>query len=265
MTLSREELIRYSRQLSLKELGIDGQLRLKNARVLVAGAGGLGCPALQYLAAAGVGTIAIADFDVVALHNLQRQVIYSQTDIGKKKADVAAMKLSELNSALRIISFPEMLTQEFALRIFPEYDIVLDCTDNFEARYVINDACVVLNKPFVHGSVFRYEGQVSLFNAITREGIAGPTYRCLYPVPPRPGTAPSCEEAGVIGFLPGLIGTIQAGEAIKWITGIGETLSGRLLCINAMDLSMEIFHAARDEQKWKHLISRPEATTSEPV
>jgi sulfur-carrier protein adenylyltransferase/sulfurtransferase len=250
MKLSKEELIRYARHLSLKEFGMDAQLKVKQSKILVVGAGGLGCPALLYLAAAGVGKVGIVDFDVVASHNLQRQVLFTEKDIGSQKATAAALHLKQRNSFTEFETHNEMLTGESALEIFPAYDLVLDCTDNFTARYAINDACVLLRKPFVYGSIFRFEGQVSLFNAKDKNGTPGPTYRCLFPVSPAAGTIPSCEEAGVIGFLSGMIGTIQAAEAIKWVTGVGETLSGKLLSLNALNMRQDIFTVERNEQLW---------------
>jgi len=255
MKLSKEELIRYSRHLSLKEFGVEEQLKLKHAKVLVVGAGGLGCPALLYLTAAGVGKIGVADFDMVALHNLQRQILFTEEDIGKAKAVVAVGHLKKRNSAIDFECINEKINTESALRIFAAYDLILDCTDNFSARYAINDACVNLNKPFVYGSLFRFEGHVTIFNSKLENGAFGPTYRCLFPHPPAEGTMPSCEEAGIMGFLPGLIGTIQAAEAIKWITGIGETLNGKLLTLNAVDMSFSTFELERNESVWKENIS----------
>lgn len=246
MKLSKEELIRYSRHLSLKEFGMDAQLQLKLAKVLVVGAGGLGCPALLYLAAAGVGKIGVVDFDKVETSNLQRQVLYTEEDIGKAKAAVAVEHLRKRNSFVVFESFNLKLTASSAKQLFPDYDLILDCTDNFNARYIINDACVLLDKPFVYGSIFKFEGQVSLFNAKDKTGINGPTYRCLFPTPPADGTIPSCEEAGVIGFLPGLIGTLQAAESVKWITGIGEPLSGKLLSVNSLDMGFDLFEIPRN-------------------
>ncbi|CAN5462410.1 hypothetical protein BH11BAC1_BH11BAC1_01900 [soil metagenome] len=250
MKLSKEELIRYSRHLSLKEFGMDAQLKLMQAKVLVIGAGGLGCPALLYLAAAGVGKIGVVDFDNVELSNLQRQIIYTEEDIGKPKAGAAIEHLRKRNSSVELESFNQKLTTESAMQIFPAFDLILDCTDNFNARYAINDACVLLDKPFVYGSIFKFEGQVSLFNAKNNSGIYGPTYRCLFPIPPEAGTIPSCEEAGVIGFLPGLIGTLQAAEAIKWMSGVGDLLSGKLLCLNSLTMKFDLFDVERNESLW---------------
>ena len=261
MKLSKEELIRYSRHLSLKDFGIESQMKLKDSKVLVVGTGGLGCPALLYLTAAGVGKIGIADFDTVALHNLQRQVLFTEEDIGKQKTIVAVEHLQKRNSAIAFETINEKISTESALNIFPGYDIILDCTDNFSTRYAINDACVMLDKPFVYGSLFRFEGQVSLFNTKRKNGFAGPTYRCLYPDPPAEGTIPNCEEAGIIGFLPGLIGTLQAAETIKYITGIGELLSGKLLSVNTLDMSFSIFAVERNESLWRENIPAKDAFT----
>jgi len=253
MKLSKEELLRYSRHLSLKEFGVDSQLKLKQASILVVGAGGLGCPALLYLAAAGVGKIGVMDFDKVALHNLQRQILFTEVDIGKPKAVVSVEHLRKRNSMIEFESINEKLTPDLALQIFQPYDIILDCTDNFSARYAINDACVELEKPFVYGSLFRFEGHLSLFNAKDKNGNRGPNYRSLFPNPPVKGTMPSCEEAGIIGFLPGLIGTMQAAETIKWITGIGESLSGKLLMVNSLDMDFSIFEIEQNESQEENL------------
>jgi len=250
MKLTKDEILRYSRHLSLKEFGIEAQLKLKQSKVLVVGAGGLGCPALLYLTAAGVGKIGVADFDTVALHNLQRQVLFTEEDVSKPKAIVAVEHLRKRNSTIEFDCINEKITPDSALKIFSEYDLILDCTDNFSARYAINDACVILGKPFVYGSLFRFEGHLTLFNATDHSGNLGPTYRCLFPQPPADGTMPSCEEAGIIGFLPGLIGTMQAAEAIKWVTGIGELLNGKLLSINLLTLNLGIFEIERNESVW---------------
>lgn len=250
MNLSKTELLRYSRQLSLKEIGVNGQQKIKSASVLVTGAGGLGSSALLYLSAAGIGKIGVMDFDKVALHNLQRQVIYDEDDIGKQKAEAATEHLRKKNSGILISAYNMMLTADVALNILPEYDIILDCTDNLEARYVINDACVRLGKPFVYGSVFRFEGQLSLFNAMNPHGVLGPTYRCLYPEVPEAAAIPSCEEAGVAGFLPGLIGTLQAAEVIKYLIGSDESLSGKLLTVNALTMHFDVFEVSRNESLW---------------
>jgi len=254
--LSKEELLRYSRHLSLKEFGVESQLKLKQSSVLVVGAGGLGCPALLYLAAAGVGKIGVMDFDDVALHNLQRQILFTEEDIAKPKAVVAVHHLRKRNSSVAYESINKKVNVDLALEIFPDYDIILDCTDNFSARYAINDACVVLEKPFVYGSLFRFEGHLTLFNAKKFSGMFGPTYRCLFPYPPATGTMPSCEEAGVIGFLPGLIGTMQAAEAMKLIAGIGETLNGRLLSVNSLTMNFSAFDIERDEKRWPEELTK---------
>ncbi len=249
--LSKEELLRYSRHLTLKEFGVPAQLKLKQAKVLVVGAGGLGCPALLYLTAAGIGKIGVMDFDVVETHNLHRQILFTEVDIGKPKAAVAVTHLRKRNSFVEYQPIAQKLDAFIAPEIFNSYDLILDCTDNFNARYVINDTCVVMDKPFIYGSISKFEGQVSLFNAKDISGKYGPTYRCLFPGAPAEGTIPSCDEAGVIGFLPGLIGTLQAAEAIKWITGMGESLSGRLLSVNSLNMAFEKFELERNEDLWK--------------
>jgi sulfur-carrier protein adenylyltransferase/sulfurtransferase len=229
--LTADDLSRYSRHLILPEVGMEGQQRLKAARVLCIGAGGLGSPLAFYLAAAGVGTLGIVDFDVVDASNLQRQIIHSTKDIGRKKLDSAEEKLKALNPALNLVKHDTMLSSSNALEIFKDYDIVADGTDNFPTRYLVNDACVLLGKPNVYGSIFRFEGQASVF--ATEQG---PCYRCLYPEPPPPGLVPSCAEGGVLGILPGLVGVIQATEAIKLILGNGEPLIGRLLLVDALNM-----------------------------
>jgi sulfur-carrier protein adenylyltransferase/sulfurtransferase len=229
--LTTDDLARYSRHLILPEVGMEGQQRLKAAKVLCVGAGGLGSPLAFYLAAAGIGTLGLVDFDRVEASNLQRQIIHFASDIGRKKLDSAAEKLVALNPALQVIKHETMLSSANALTIFREYDIVADGTDNFPTRYLVNDACVLLGKPNVYGSIFRFEGQASVF--ATKDG---PCYRCLYPEPPPPGLVPSCAEGGVLGILPGLVGVIQATEAIKLILGRGESLAGRLLLIDALNM-----------------------------
>ena len=229
--LSPEELARYSRHLILPEVGLEGQRKLKAARVLCVGAGGLGSPLAFYLAAAGVGTLGLVDFDVVDSSNLQRQIIHFTRDIGRKKLDSAAEKLNALNPALNVVKHETLLSSANALEILKDYDIVADGTDNFPTRYLVNDACVLLRKPNVYGSIFRFEGQASVFAA-----EKGPCYRCLYPEPPPPGLVPSCAEGGVLGILPGLLGIIQATEAIKLILGQGEPLIGRLLLVDALGM-----------------------------
>jgi adenylyltransferase/sulfurtransferase len=228
-TLTPEEMARYSRQLTLNEVGEAGQLKLKAARVLCIGAGGLGAPMTMYLAAAGVGTIGIVDFDAVEASNLHRQVIHGTKDIGHKKLDSAEQTLTDINPYTKIVKYETRLTSENALEIFKDYDIVADGTDNFPTRYLVNDACVLTGIPNVYASIFRFEGQASIFG--TKDG---PCYRCLYPEPPPPGLVPSCAEGGVLGILPGLLGIIQATEVIKLILGVGEPLVGRLLLVDAL-------------------------------
>jgi molybdopterin/thiamine biosynthesis adenylyltransferase/rhodanese-related sulfurtransferase/molybdopterin converting factor small subunit len=230
-TLTNEEILRYSRHLIIPEVGIDGQRKLKAAKVLLIGAGGLGAPLGLYLSAAGVGRIGLVDFDVVDFTNLQRQVIHSTADVGRNKIDSAAEKMKGINPNIAIVKHEVALTSENALDILKDYDIVVDGTDNFPTRYLVNDACVLLGKPNVYGSIFRFEGQATVF---AYEG--GPCYRCLYPEPPPPGLVPSCAEGGVLGILPGTIGLIQATETVKLILGIGEPLVGRLLLYDALGM-----------------------------
>jgi molybdopterin/thiamine biosynthesis adenylyltransferase/rhodanese-related sulfurtransferase len=229
--LSNDEILRYSRHLIMPEVGMAGQLKLKAAKVLCIGAGGLGSPLALYLTAAGVGTLGIVDFDVVDFTNLQRQIIHSTADVGRKKLDSAADKLKAINPFLKLRTFDTKLTSANALELFREFDIVADGTDNFPTRYLVNDACVLTGKPNVYGSIFRFEGQASVF---ATEG--GPCYRCLYPEPPPPGLVPSCAEGGVLGILPGLLGVIQATETIKLILGQGAPLIGRLLLVDALGM-----------------------------
>jgi adenylyltransferase/sulfurtransferase len=230
--LNNDEILRYSRHLIMPEVGMEGQQRLKAARVLCIGAGGLGSPLTLYLTAAGVGTLGIVDFDVVDYTNLQRQIIHSTADVGRKKLESAAEKLKAINPFLNLRTFDTKLTSENALELFREFDIIADGTDNFPTRYLVNDACVLSGKPNVYGSIFRFEGQASVF--ATDEG---PCYRCLYPEPPPPGLVPSCAEGGVLGILPGLVGIIQATETIKLILGKGEPLIGRLLLVDALGMN----------------------------
>jgi sulfur-carrier protein adenylyltransferase/sulfurtransferase len=230
-TLTNEEILRYSRHLIMPEVGMEGQQKLKAARVLCIGAGGLGSPLALYLAAAGVGTLGIVDFDVVDYTNLQRQIIHSTADVGRKKLDSAAEKLKAINPFLNIRKFETRLSSDNALEIFRDFDIIADGTDNFPTRYLVNDACVLTGKPNVYGSIFRFEGQASVF--AMEEGSC---YRCLYPEPPPPGLVPSCAEGGVLGILPGLVGVIQATEAIKLILGQGDPLIGRLLLVDALGM-----------------------------
>jgi len=230
--LTNEEIARYSRHLILPEVGYEGQQKLKAAKVLAVGTGGLGAPLALYLAAAGVGTIGLVDFDTVDASNLQRQVIHSTATVGKLKVDSAEIMLKGLNPNLNVVKFNTMLTSANALEIFEQFDILADGTDNFQTRYLVNDACVLTGKPNAYGSIFRFEGQASVF--ATEDG---PCYRCLYPEPPPPGLVPSCAEGGVLGILPGLVGIIQATEVIKLILGIGDTLAGRLLLIDALGMN----------------------------
>jgi molybdopterin/thiamine biosynthesis adenylyltransferase/rhodanese-related sulfurtransferase/molybdopterin converting factor small subunit len=239
--LSHAEMLRYSRHLLLPEVGVAGQRKLKAARVLTVGAGGLGSPLSLYLAAAGVGTIGIVDFDVVDLTNLQRQIVHGTSTLGRSKLDSAEARLTDLNPNVRIERHETRLTSQNALEILREYDIVVDGTDNFPTRYLVNDACVLLDKPNVYGSIFRFEGQASLFYA-----ARGPCYRCLYPEPPPPGLVPSCAEGGVLGVLPGIIGSIQALETIKWIIGAGNSLLGRLVLFDALKLRFRELELRKD-------------------
>ena len=227
--LTKDEILRYSRHLILPEVSMEGQLKLKSAKVLMVGAGGLGAPLGLYLAASGVGRIGIVDFDVVDFTNLQRQVIHGTKDVGKKKLDSAAESMLDINPYMTVDKFDTAITSENALDIIKDYDMVVDGTDNFPTRYLINDACVLLKKPNVYGSIFRFEGQATIFAY-----PGGPCYRCLYPEPPPPGLVPSCAEGGVLGILPGTIGMIQATETVKLILGVGETLVGRLLLFDAL-------------------------------
>lgn len=239
--LSREEIRRYSRHLLLPEVGLDGQRTLKAASVLCIGVGGLGSPVSMYLAAAGVGTLGLVDDDLVDLSNLQRQVVHGTAAVGEPKALSAARRLADLNPAVRLVPQAVRLTRENARELLAGYDLVVDCTDNFATRYLVNDACVLGGRPYVYGSVFRFEGQVSVFAA-----GGGPCYRCLFPEPPPAGLVPSCSEGGVLGVLPGIIGSIQANEAIKLLLGAGDPLVGRLLVFDALDLHFREVRLARD-------------------
>ncbi len=231
----KNELERYSRHLVLPKFGLEGQKKLKQGSAIVVGAGGLGCPVLQYLTAAGVGKLGIIDFDKVNESNLQRQILYGTVDIGKSKATQAARKLKGLNPYVTINTFVQQITSSNGLELIEGYDIVIDCTDNFPTRYLLNDACVLADKPLVYGSIFRYEGQVSVFNF-----KRGPNYRDLYPQPPTPGSVPNCEEGGVLGVLPGIIGCLQANEVLKIMSGIGEPLNGKLLLVDTLSLEMNV-------------------------
>jgi len=239
--LSGDEIKRYSRHLIMPEVGVEGQRKLKAAKVLCIGAGGLGSPAAMYLAAAGIGTLGIVDFDVVDFSNLQRQIIHGTPDVGRPKLASAKDRLGALNPNVHIETYEEALSSENALRLFAPYDVILDGTDNFPTRYLVNDACVLTGKPNAYGSIFRFEGQASVF--ATKEG---PCYRCLYPEPPPPGLVPSCAEGGVFGVLPGIIGVIQATETIKLILGAGEPLIGRLAHIDTLGMNIRILKLRRD-------------------
>ena len=245
--LTPDELRHYSRHISIEGFGVKGQQKLKQARVLAVGTGGLGAPMLQYLAAAGVGTLGIVDFDRVDASNLHRQILFGSEDVGKPKVQVAARRLRELNPHITIEVHETRLTSENALDIIGAYDIVADGTDNFPTRYLINDSCVLLGKPNVHGSIFQFEGQISVFNHIDAEGRRGPNYRDLFPEPPPPGLVPDCSEAGVLGVLPGIIGSLQASEVIKLITGLGEPLAGKLLLFDALSMNVRTMkvHSSR--------------------
>lgn len=243
VALTQDELVRYSRHLTLEEFGLEGQEKLKAARVLCIGAGGLGSPASLYLAAAGVGTIGLVEFDVVDETNLQRQVLYTTPDVGRPKIEAARERLTAMNPHVAIEAHAVTLNASNALSLISAYDVVLDGTDNFTARYLVNDACVLAGRPNAYGSIFRFEGQASVFAA-----QGGPCYRCLHPEPPPPGLVPSCAEAGVLGVLPGIIGTIQATEAIKLIAGIGEPLIGRFVIYDALRMRFRELKLPRDPQ-----------------
>src|SRR5690348_7613553 len=240
-TLTTDEIERYARHLILPDVGVEGQQRLKAARVLIVGAGGLGSPVALYLAAAGVGTLGVIDFDVVDISNLQRQILHGAKDVGRSKLESARARLRDVNPHVRVETYEARLTSANALDIIADYDIVVDGTDNFATRYLTNDACVLLGKPNVYGSIFRFEGQASVFGVPD-----GPCYRCLFPEPPPPGSVPSCAEGGVFGVLPGIVGTIQATETIKLILGIGETLAGRLLLIDAQSMQFRAMTLRKD-------------------
>jgi len=241
--LTVDEVKRYSRHLIIPEIGMTGQKRLKNARVLCVGAGGLGSPAMLYLAAAGVGTLGVIDFDVVDESNLQRQIIHGQSDIGRPKAQSARDTIREVNPHVCVVLHEEQLDSGNALEIFGQYDLIVDGTDNFATRYLVNDACVLLGKPYVWGSIYRFDGQASVFWA-----EYGPCYRCLYPEPPPPGMVPSCAEGGVLGVLCASIGSIQVNEAIKVITGVGETLAGRLMIYDALEMNYRSVRVRKDPE-----------------
>jgi adenylyltransferase/sulfurtransferase len=241
LELSHEEILRYSRHLLMPEVGLAGQKKLKAASVLLIGTGGLGSPAALYLAAAGVGRIGLVDYDVVDFSNLQRQVIHGTANLGALKVESARARMLDLNPDIQVEIYNEPFTSENAMRIARDYDILVDGTDNFPTRYLVNDVCVLLGKPNVYGSIFRFDGQASVFDA-----RRGPCYRCLFPEPPPPGLVPSCAEGGVLGVLPGTIGTLQATETLKLILGVGEPLIGRLLLYNALDVSFEFVNLRKN-------------------
>lgn len=257
--LTDEMIIRYSRQIILDEVGGEGQKKLLSASVFIAGTGGLGVPAAMYLVAAGVGRVAIADFDKVDLSNLQRQVLYYTEDVGKPKVEVAAEKLRKINPDVDVVPINEKINASNVIDLIKDYDIVLDGSDNFSARYVISDSCVILKKPYVYGSVLRFEGQVSTF--ISTEG---PCYRCLYPSPPPPGMIPSCQEAGVLGVVPGIIGLIQANEVLKLILGKGNPLVGKLLVFDALSTEFSIY-SVRKRRDCPVCGENPTITTPEDI
>lgn len=239
--LSQEEIRRYSRHLIMPEVGVEGQQRLKHAKVLMIGAGGLGSPLGLYLAAAGVGTLGLVDFDVVDESNLQRQVLYGQSDVGRPKVEAALARLREVNPHIELIGHETRLDSSNALELFEPYDVVVDGTDNFATRYLVNDACVLAGKPNVYGSIFRFEGQVSVF-----WGAHGPCYRCIFPEPPPPGLVPSCAEGGVLGVLPGIVGALQAAEVVKLIIGQGDSMLGRLLLFDALRMGFRELKLKKD-------------------
>ncbi len=241
--LSTSELVRYARHLTLPEVGPEGQERLSRARVLLVGAGGLGSPAALYLAAAGVGTLGIVDGDAVELSNLQRQVLHGTGSLGRPKTESARDRLADLNPAVRVVQHAERLTSANALAILAGYDLSIDGSDNFPTRYLVNDGSVMLRKPYVYGSIFRFDGQVSLFAA-----PGGPCYRCLFAEPPPPDLVPNCAEAGVLGVLPGIVGSLQALEAIKWILGVGDSLAGRLVLVDALRVTFRELTVTRDPE-----------------
>jgi len=251
--LNKDEILRYSRHLILPEVGMEGQLKLKQAKILMVGAGGLGAPLGLYLAASGVGRIGIVDFDVVDFTNLQRQVIHGTKDVGRKKLDSAADSMQDINPYLQVDKYEVAITSENALEIMQDYDMVIDGTDNFPTRYLINDACVLLKKPNVYGSIFRFEGQSTIYGypGGTIDGKTyeqGPCYRCSYPEPPPPGLVPSCAEGGVLGILPGIIGLVQATEAVKLILGVGEPLIGRLMLYDALAMRFREMKVRRNPE-----------------
>lgn len=241
---------RYHRQIILPEIGVSGQEKLEASKVLVIGAGGLGCPVLQYLTAAGIGKIGIVDFDVVDISNLHRQILYGTNAVGVNKAIAAKQRLTDLNPAITIHAYPEKLSTKNAVSLFSEYDIIVDGTDNFSTRYMINDACVITNKPLVYGAIFKFEGQVSVFNYQN-----GPTYRCLFPEPPKAGSVPSCAEIGVLGVLPGIIGSMQANEVFKIILSLGDVLNGKLFMYDCLTTQSSTFTIRRVESEVSKILA----------
>lgn len=255
ITLSQEELARYARHLTIPDFGIKGQERLRNSKVLVIGAGGLGCPVLLYLAAAGIGHIGIVDYDRIEKSNLQRQVLYSEEELGYYKAEIAAKKLQKLNPLIQIKPFLTTFNTQNALTLIEGYDIIVDGTDNFPSRYLINDACILAEKVYVYGSIYRFEGQVAVFNHLQEDGTRSPNYRDLFPSPPPPELAPNCAEGGVLGVLPGIIGCLQANEVIKLASGVGQSLAGKLYLFDAATLlSRSINIRSRTDYEVKALI-----------
>jgi adenylyltransferase/sulfurtransferase len=234
---------RYDRHIILSEIGQTGQDKISNAKILVIGAGGLGCPVLQYLTAAGVGSIGIVDFDIVEESNLQRQILFGSSSLGQNKAVAAKKRLEDLNDCISIFAYAEKLTYQNAIHLFNQYDIIVDGSDNFETRYLVNDACIITNKPLVFGAIYKFEGQISVFNYQN-----GPSYRCLFPNPPEKSAVPNCSEIGVLGVLPGIIGSMQANEVLKIILGIGNVLSGKLLCYNAYTNNSSILKINKSEE-----------------
>ena len=241
---------RYNRHILLPEIGITGQNKLQKSKVLVIGAGGLGCPILQYIAAAGIGTIGIVDFDIVEESNLQRQILFGSSTLGENKAIAAKQRLLDINKTLSINAYPFALTRKNALSLFEQYDIIVDGTDNFETRYLINDASIITNKPLVYGAIYKFEGQVSVFNYQN-----GPSYRCLFPNPPKDGSVKNCSEIGVLGVLPGIIGTLQANEVIKIILGIGTVLNGKLQCYNSLSTQSYTLEITKNQDGIDAIIS----------
>ncbi len=242
MSLSQDQISRYSRHLLLPEVGVEGQQKICESKILCIGTGGLGSPVALYLAAAGVGKLGLIDFDVVDMSNLQRQIAHSESSVGKLKVDSAKSKIADLNSDVEVVTYNERLSSKNALEIFKDYDVIVDGTDNFPTRYLANDACVLLKKPYVYGCILKFDGQVSVFDSRT-----GPCYRCLYPEPPPPGLVPSCAEGGVLGVLCGVVGTLQATEAIKIVLGKGDTLNGRLMLYDALGMKFREMKLRKDK------------------